>query len=175
MSKQDIKDTCDCKKECKQENCEKHKEKMQKMAELESKANQYLEMAQRLQAEFDNYRKKSENLVQAARLDGKIEAVGTLIPSLDSFKQAKKVITDAKILEGVELIEKDILTALAEIGVEKIECVGGKFDPNFHNALATQNNPDLEDEIIIDEYQAGYKIKDKIIRYSQVIVNKREV
>lgn len=144
------------------------------ISEIKAKAQEYLGMAQRLQADFDNYRKKVEEQIITARLDGKIDAINTIIPSLDSFKQAKKVISDEKILEGVELIEKDILTAIEQIGVEKIECIGQKFDPNLHNALAVQHNSKFDDDIIIDEYQSGYRIGDKIIRYSQVIVNKRE-
>lgn len=155
--------------------CDHHKNcREEKIKQLEEKSQEYLSMAQLLQADFDNFRKKVDLQVKTAKNDGMIMAIKTIIPSLDSFKQAKKLITDEKILQGVDMIESDILSALNTLGVEKIECVGKEFDPNFHNALTTQNNPDFEDNIIIDEYQAGYKLGEKIIRYSQVIVNKRE-
>ena len=84
------------------------------------------------------------------------------------------MIADEKLLEGFLMIENQLLNAFSSLGVEKIEAVGKPFDPKLHNALALQNNPDAEDDIVLEEYQAGYKLNEKIIRYSQVIVNKKE-
>ncbi|MDD3232510.1 MAG: nucleotide exchange factor GrpE [Clostridia bacterium] len=135
---------------------------------------EFLLTAQRLQAEFDNYRKKSETRLQQTKLDGQIDAISKILPALDSFVGAKKIISDPKILEGVNMIEKQLISALTSLNVEKIDAVGKEFDPNLHNALAIVSDNTLENNIIKEEYQAGYKINDKIIRYSQVIVNKKE-
>ena len=135
---------------------------------------EYLQTAQRLQAEFDNYRKRTEEQLKQARFDGMADAVSKLLPVLDSFESASKMISDPKLLEGFELIKNQILNAFNVLGVEKIEAKNTPFNPALHNALATQSNPDFDDDIVIEEYQAGYRLKDKIIRYSQVIVNKKE-
>ena len=72
------------------------------------------------------------------------------------------------------MIENNILQALEKIGVQKIESIGQKYDPNLHNVIAIANVQDKENDIILEEYQAGYKYNDRIIRYSKVIVNKKE-
>lgn len=162
-------ETCTC-----EENCTCHKEDLNYQTNLEGKVLEYLQTAQRLQAEFENYRKNAQAQILAAKNDGVAHAVTTLVPVLDSIAGAKKMVSDEKLLEGFLMIENQILSAFKSLGVEKIEAVNMPFDPHLHNALAVQNNPDLDDDIIIDEYQTGYKLNEKIIRYSQVIVNKKE-
>lgn len=169
LNKEQEKEPCNCESQCECENCV-----CEDTENLEKKVEEYLSIAQRLQADFDNYRKRAQEQILQARQDGKIEALNTIIPSLDSFASAKKQIKDEKVLAGLIFIEKDILSALDILGVKKIECIGQQFDPNLHNALATKNDNSLDNNIIIDEYQAGYKLNEKIIRYSQVIVNKKE-
>lgn len=156
-------DTCDC-------GCQDKKYENS----LESKVLEYIQTAQRLQAEFDNYRKRAEEQIKQARFDGMADAVTKFLPALDSFESASKMISDPKLLEGFELIKTQIISAFTALGVEKIQAKNCPFDPSLHNALALQNNPDFDNDIIIEEYQAGYKLKEKIIRYSQVIVNKKE-
>ena len=149
-------------------------EELKYQSNLEEKVLEYVQLAQRLQADFDNYRKHAQEQIKESRNDGKIQAITEFIPILDSFQSAKTMIKDEKLLEGFVMIENQILNAFTKLGVEKIETQNQLFDPNLHNALAVQNFPGLEDDMIVSEYQAGYKIKEKIIRYSQVIVNKKE-
>lgn len=172
-TKHEKKCTCDDKCECTQENCT-CEEELNYQTNLEGKVLEYLQTAQRLQAEFENYRKNAQMQIQSAKADGIAHAVMALVPVLDSIAGAKSMVSDQKLLEGFLMIENQILNAFKGLGVEKIEAVNQVFDPHLHNALAVQNNPDLEDGTIIQEYQAGYKLNDKIIRYSQVIVNKKE-
>lgn len=134
--------------------------------------NEYLELAQRIQAEFDNYRKRSADVVRTARVDGIIEAVTKFLPSIDAIQKAKGMIADPKVLEGIELIEKELKNSLKALNIEEIEAQGKQFDPNFHNVIAVINDNSLEDGVITTVYQAGYKINEKVLRYSQVIVNK---
>ena len=131
-------------------------------------------LTQRLQADFDNYRKKSLEQIAQSRYDGMADAITKMMPVLDSIASAKKMIKEEKLLEGFVMIENQLLNAFSSLGVEKIEAINQPFDPNLHNALAVQNNPDFDDDIVLEEYQAGYKLNDKVIRYSQVIVNKKE-
>lgn len=175
-------ENCNCEGQCKcdeenkcDENCTCGEEKCQKNCSCgEDKATEYLDMAKRLQAEFENYRKRTFFELKKAKEDGEINVIEVFLPCLDTFKVAKKSITDPKVLEGVEMIENNISQALEKIGVQKIESVGQKYDPNLHNVIAIANVADKENDIILDEYQAGYKYNDRIIRYSKVIVNKKE-
>ena len=135
-------------------------------------AEEYLNLARVIQADFDNYRKRSLEQIERARIDGIISAVEVLLPSLDAFKKVKDSIKDDKMLEGINMLEKAIISSLDKLGVEKIDAVGKQLDPNVHNVLAVSVNKDVEDGVILEEFQAGYKMKDKIIRCSQVLVNK---
>ena len=158
--------TCEC-------GCE-HEHKHEHCKHDNSKEEEYLNMARVIQADFDNFRKKSYEQILLARQEGEIEAIEAFLPALDSFNEAKKMITDEKVLQGVEMIEKKILEALKMLGVEKIEAEGKPFNHNLHNAILVTHDNSLDDDVVQAEYQAGYKFKDKVIRYSQVIVNKKE-
>lgn len=157
---------CCCENEC----CNEHKCDCECSCEPEK--NEYLEMAQRIQAEFDNYRKRSNDIVKVSRQDGIIDAVLRFLPAIDAIGKAKQMITDPKTLEGINLIEKELKNSLKDLNIEEIEAQGKVFDPKFHNVIAVKYDNSLGDSVITDVYQAGYKIGDRVLRYSQVIVNK---
>ena len=136
-------------------------------------ATEYLNLAKQVQADFDNFRKRTIEDIKRARVDGLVDAVKVILPALDAFDIALKQITDEKSLEGIKMIKSQIEKSLLDLGVTKIECVGKPFNPHLHNAVLTQNNDEFEDDIVTDEYASGYMYKDKVIRYSQVRVNKR--
>ena len=162
-------DKCDC--EC-EENEECHCEEECKCKRKDEP--DYLALAQRIQAEFENYRRRMADQLVIERQEGIVSVINVFLPCLDTFKEAKKSITDEKVLEGVNMIENKIMDALDRLEVERIESVGQKFDPNFHDVIAVMHNENYDDDIILEEYQAGYKYKGKVIRYSKVIVNKKE-
>lgn len=162
-------DKCDC--EC-EENKECHCEEECKCKKKDEP--DYLALAQRIQAEFENYRRRMADQLVIERQEGVVSVINVFLPCLDTFKEAKKSITDEKVLEGVNMIENKIMDALGRLEVERIEAVGQKFDPNFHDVIAVVHNENYDDDIILEEYQAGYKYKGKVIRYSKVIVNKKE-
>ena len=183
-------DKCDCEDDCKCEennkcnddcsckgcHCEENEEGCHhKHHKNERKdAPDYLALAQRIQAEFENYRRRMADQLVIERQEGIVSVINVFLPCLDTFKEAKKSITDEKVLEGVNMIENKIMDALDRLEVERIEAVGQKFDPNFHDVIAVMHNENYDDDIILEEYQAGYKYKGKVIRYSKVIVNKKE-
>ena len=136
-------------------------------------ATEYLNLAKQVQADFDNFRKRTIEDIKRARVDGLVDAVKVILPALDAFDIALKQITDEKSLEGIKMIKSQIEKSLLDLGVTKIECVGKPFNPHLHNAVLTQNNDEFEDDIVTDEYASGYMYKDKVIRYSQVRVNKK--
>lgn len=164
--KEKEKKECCCENEC----CNDHKCDCECSCEPEK--NEYLEMAQRIQAEFDNYRKRSNDIVKVSRQDGIIDAVLRFLPAIDAIGKAKQMITDPKTLEGINLIEKELKNSLKALNIEEIEAQGKVFDPKFHNVIAVKYDNSLGDSVITDVYQAGYKIGDRVLRYSQVIVNK---
>ena len=165
------KDECDCEEECDCEICQKNEEETESENELVST---YLNMAQRLQADFDNYRKQTEIKLMQTFTRGQTSIIEAFLPCLDTFKKAKQSIADQNVLQGIEMIEKQIISTLKEQGVEKINCVGEKYDPHYHNAIAVMHNDEYEDDTILEEYEAGYTFKGQVLRYSKVVVNKLE-
>lgn len=131
----------------------------------------YLNQLQRVQAEFDNYRKRMVGALGDARQDGFMDAITQFLPALDSFKMATAMITDKNTLLGIQFIEKGILDTLAKMGVESIDATG-KFNPDFHQAIDTEDSPEHETGDIVKECYKGFTYKGKVIRYSQVIVKK---
>lgn len=157
-----------------QDNIENKKEESKVEAKQPEKnlADEYLNMARIIQADFDNYRKRTAESIKQAKLDGVTQAVEIFIPCLDVFKKAKEMISDDNSRKGIEMLEDQIRSSLKELGVEKIETIGKQFDPNLHHCLMVMEDKTKPDNIVLEEYQAGYRLGDKIIKYSQVIVNK---
>ena len=143
----------------------------EKPAEVDAKANEYLEMAQRLQAEFDNYRRRNLETASRSRQDGIVYAVEQLLPVLDTIASAKKQIVDENLAKAIELIYKQTLDCFAKLGVEKIEAVGKPFDPNYHNAIMTEHVEGTKPDIVLDEFQEGFIMNGKVIRHSVVKVS----
>ncbi|MBQ8444549.1 MAG: nucleotide exchange factor GrpE [Clostridia bacterium] len=158
---------CEDKCECEECHCDEE-------CECHSKEKEYLNLARQIQADFDNYRRHAVEDKNKARLIGQISVIEAFLPCLDTFKEAKKSINDENVLIGVEMIENKILNALESLGVEKMETVGQKFDHNKHEAIAQYRDESQENDVILEEYQAGYIFNDKVIRYAKVIVNKKE-
>lgn len=150
----DCGENCDGNHEC---HCEENKD--------------YLKDLLRLQAEFDNYRKRMNSALLDARNDGFMDAICQFLPALDSFKMATDMITDKNTLMGIKFIEKGILDTLSKMGVEEINTTG-KFNPELHQAIDTEDNEEYESEDIIKVASKGFTYKGKVIRYSQVIVKK---
>lgn len=141
--------------------------------EVQSKEAEYLELAQRLKAEFENYKKRNADLAVQSFDNGVAHTVEKLLPAIDSFKQAKNSIEDENTIKGLDLVLNQILTAFGELGVTKIRAIGEEFDPNFHNAVMVENNEDYSDNEIIDEFQEGFILKnERVIRHSVVKINK---
>ncbi len=152
---------------------EQQPESEEQVETLQEPVEDYKRLLQTVQADFDNYRKRSLTMLSEAKLDGQINVIMRVIPALDSFKKAKEMIDDENVLKGIEMIENSLLDSLKTFGVTKIDCLGQKFDPNLHNAIMVKNDNNLDDDIVCEVYQDGYKLNDRVIRYSQVIINKK--
>ena len=164
---QDEKNQCECENKCEcDENCS--------CKAGNKEALEYLNLARQLQADFENFRKRAIEDIKKAKIDGQVSVIEAFLPCLDTFKDAKKSINDDNVLKGIEMIENKIIDTLKDLGVKKIEAKGNRYDPHLHNAIAVMKDESKENDIILDEYQAGYIFNDKVIRYSKVIVNKKE-
>lgn len=139
-----------------------------------SHGEEYLELARRVQADFENFRRHAIEDIKKARIDGQVSVIEAFLPCLDIFKEAKKTISDESVLKGVEMVENKIIDSLSNLGVKKLESIGQVYNPHYHNVIAVVKNDQLENDIIVDEYQSGYEFNGKIIRDAKVIVNKKE-
>jgi molecular chaperone GrpE len=132
----------------------------------------YLDRVARLQAEFDNFRKRNAKEQQEYREYALAEALKTLLPILDSLDRAAK--TDAASLEdfqsGIELIDKQFHDALAKLGVQPVPAAGEPFDPNLLQAIQMVDTNEAEDNHVIDELQRGYRLKERLLRPAMVRV-----
>ncbi len=133
-----------------------------------------MNLARQIQADFENFRRRAGEEVKNSYSKGQASVIEVFLPCLDTFKDAKKMITDENVLKGVEMIEGRIGEALETLGVKKISSIGENYNPHFHNVIAVLSDESKENDIILDEYQAGYTLNDKVIRYAKVIVNKKE-
>lgn len=142
-----------------------------------SKEEEYLNLAQRIQADFDNYRKRNVSLRADALIDGKIDAVKAFLPVLDNLERAleteRKNGTTGSLMDGLEIVLKQMLKTLNDLGVEEIEALNKPFDPTCHNAMMQIPAQEGQEKgIVANVFEKGYKMGDKIIRYSMVQVTK---
>lgn len=129
----------------------------------------------RLQAEFDNYKKRTQKEKEAERKYKAQDIANDLLPVVDNFHRALQTEVDdaAKgFAEGVEMVYRQLEDALKNHGITEIESVGKEFDPNLHHAVMQEDDPEKESNIVLEELQKGYMLKDRVIRPAMVKVNK---
>ncbi len=125
----------------------------------------------RLQADFDNYKKRTADQLKNMRGEGIAEAMIKVIPIADVIGNALKMITDEKVAEGVNMINRQLNDTLEAFGVEEIQALGKPFDPTLHNAIlrVPSDDPEMSSNVI-EVFQKGYRMGDKILRHSVVKV-----
>ncbi len=142
------------------------------VTEYEELSNRYV----RLQADFNNFRKRTEKERESTYQYAAQELIGSLLPVMDNFDRALNVnikeSTVENLYKGVEMVYKQLMDVLQSNGLEEINALGEKFDPNFHHAVAQEENEEYEENTIIEIFQKGYKVKDKVIRPCMVKVSK---
>ncbi|MGI6318194.1 MAG: nucleotide exchange factor GrpE [Firmicutes bacterium] len=144
-----------------------------RIAALEEENSELMNRLLRLQADFDNYRKRvraeKEELTQYANYN----LIQKLLPVIDNMERACSAPdTNPKgILEGLELILKNLLEILRKEGVTPIDCMGQPFDPNCHEAVATEASNDYPANTVLDEFQKGYMMNGRVLRASMVKVS----
>lgn len=147
------------------------KDKKDKKDEKISELNDRL---MRQMAEFDNFRKRTEKEKQQMYGIGAADVVEKLLPVVDNFERGLAAMTEEEkttsFAQGIELIYKQLMTTLEDIGVTAIEAVGVEFNPDFHNAVMQTPSEEYESGVITQELQKGYLYKEKVVRHSMVIV-----
>ncbi|MGP3781239.1 nucleotide exchange factor GrpE [Bacillus sp. 4A_MP3] len=138
---------------------------------LDEKENKLL----RVQADFENYKRRSRLEMEAAQKYRSQNVVTEILPALDNFERALQVEAESEqtksLLQGMEMARRQLMDALEKEGVEAIEAVGQEFDPNLHQAVMQVEDENFGSNIVIEELQKGYKLKDRVIRPSMVKVN----
>ena len=138
---------------------------------LKNERDSLLDRLARLQAEFENARKREARERNEFRDYAVASAVEQFLPVLDNFQLALKSTGNAEQLRtGVELIVKQMEEALRSLNVQAVETVGTEFDPRVHEALEMAEKPDLPDHQVFDEVRRGYRIKERLLRPALVRV-----
>ncbi|MDF2512004.1 MAG: hypothetical protein K0S04_1870 [Herbinix sp.] len=161
----------------KQEKATKSLFKNSKSKELAAKDQKIEELNDRLMrsmAEFDNFRKRTEKEKSTMYDMGIKSMIEKLLPIVDNFERGLGTITDKEkesaFAQGIELIYRQLITALDEIGLKPIDAVGKEFDPNLHNAVMHGEDENLGENTVSDEFQKGYMYRDMVVRHSMVKV-----
>lgn len=148
----------------------------QKIEELEAKLEEYENRYLRLLADFDNYRRRVKIDKEADEKYRAQHLITNLLPALDNFERAMQIEADNEqtkaLLDGVGMVYKSIIEALKSEGAEQIEAVGKEFDPNLHQAVMQTQDDEAGENIVVEELQKGYILKDRVIRPAMVKVNK---
>jgi molecular chaperone GrpE len=146
-----------------------------KISELEAKIEEMENKYLRLQADFDNSRRRAKLDLEAAQKYRAQSLANDLLQSLDNFERATKIEADNEqtklLLQGLDMVYKGILDGLKKEGIEPIESVGKEFDPNLHQAVMQVQNDSFESNVVVEEFQKGYMLKDKVLRPAMVTVN----
>jgi len=143
------------------------------LAKVTRERDVLLDRMARMQADFDNARKRAQREQQDYRDYALTDAVRTLLPILDSFDRAIATSGSGEDLrKGVELINRQLHDALTKLGVEPVEAQGAAFDPNLHEALGLVETNDVPDNHVAEELQRGYKLKGRLLRPAMVRVAK---
>jgi molecular chaperone GrpE len=143
------------------------------LVRVAAQRDEYLALAQRTQADFENYRKRVAREAAAAQERGVCALAKELLPALDNLDRALEAAAqDDPLLEGVRLVRTELAAALARVGIESFSPLGEPFDPAVHEAMATvEQAPDGRPSgTVVEVYQPGYRLRTSIIRPARVVV-----
>ncbi len=149
--------------------------KDQKISELQQLADENEEKYLRLYAEFENYKRRIQKENEINKTYQAQRVLTDILPAIDNIERALQIEGDDEIFKslqkGVQMVHESLINALKDNGLEVIKTEGEAFDPNIHQAVVQDDNPDFESGEITQELQKGYKLKDRVLRPSMVKVN----
>ena len=141
--------------------------------EANAKTAEYLQLAQRVQADFENFRRRNESVRADAYADGRKDVAAAMLPVLDNLERAVEAAAgsqDEALKNGVEMVLKQMTDAYEKLGVKPIDRMGEKFDPNLENAILQGTEEEGEPGTVCQVLQKGYMIGDKVLRHAMVKV-----
>jgi molecular chaperone GrpE len=146
---------------------------LDELGEAKRERDEYLELAQRTRADFENYRKRVAKETTDALARGKAELARELLPALDNLERALESATaDTEALaKGVSLVLDELRAKLGAAGVEAFDPTGERFDPSLHEALSTQTHEGAESGLVIETIEKGYRLNGQVLRPARVIVS----
>ena len=149
-----------------------------KIKKLEAELQEWKNSYTRKLAEFQNFTKRKENEVAEMR---KYASEGIIVKLLDNIDNLERAVDASKesqnfdsLIEGVNMILNNLKHLLTEEGVEEIEAAGKEYNPYEHKAMITENKEELDDNVVVQVFQKGYKMKGKVVRPAMVTVNKKQ-
>lgn len=147
---------------------------LDELAEARRERDEYLDLAQRTQADFENYRKRVATEAQAATVRGKSELARELIPVMDSLERAigSTEGADENLVRGMVLVLEELRAILGRAGVESYDPTGQPFDPNLHEALSAQEAEGSDPGTVIETVDRGYRLDGQVLRPARVVVSK---
>ena len=147
----------------------------EKVDKLEEELKQSEDKYLRLYAEFENFKRRKNKEIEINNVYKSQKVITEILPSLDNLERALQVESDNEeiksLLKGVEMVYEGLLNVLKSEGVELIETENAQFDPNYHHAVMQDEDSEKESGAILDTFQKGYKLKDRVIRPAMVKVN----
>ena len=151
-------------------------EDLEEITARAKKADEYLALAQRTKADFENYRKRAARETAAAQDRGVAKLAKELLPAVDNLDRALEVAQHdgdngaSTLVSGIKLVHADVIAALSRLGIERFEPKGEQFDPQRHEAIAQQPVEGAQPGTIVEVYQRGYLLGDFVIRPARVVV-----
>jgi molecular chaperone GrpE len=144
---------------------------LDQLVAVAAKRDEYLALAQRTQADFENYRKRVAREAAAAQERGAVSLAKELLPALDNLDRALTAAAkDDPLLDGVRLVRAELSAALARVGIESFSPVGEVFDPSLHEAVATAPDEGGISGTVLEVYQDGYRLGEHVLRPARVVV-----
>ncbi len=145
---------------------------LQELTSRAQKADEYLALAQRTQADFENYRKRAAREAGLAQERGVAKLAKELLPAIDNLDRALKAMGDehSQYAEGIRLVHTDLLSALQRVGVEPFSPEGELFDPQVHEAVAQQPIDGVDSGHVAEVFQQGFRLGDSVLRPARVLV-----
>jgi molecular chaperone GrpE len=143
------------------------------LARAQRERDEYLDMARRAQADFENYRKRAAREAAAAGERAKSGLVRELLPVVDNLERALASAGDSEqhLAEGVKLVYAELISLLERHGIEQFDPSGQSFDPGLHEALSTRSQDGAEPGVILDVVEKGYKSNGSVLRPARVVVS----
>lgn len=143
------------------------------LGKAEQERDEYLDLAKRTKADFENYRRRMAAEVQAAAVRGRSEVARELIDAVDNLERALATAGETRdgLTDGVEMVLRGMREALTRNGIEAVDPTGEKFDPNQHEALSTMPVEGAEPGVVVEVAQKGYRLGEQLIRPARVVVS----